>query len=177
MTSPFPSDSSPPAGFECADCGQWHADLPLSFHTVAPALWSDGLVGQPDCELTSDACVIHGEHFFIRGLIVVPLIGRDEHFEWGVWVSLSEENLWATADTWDTPGRETADPMFGWLSTELPTFTESTLNLKTMVHTQPVGTRPLIEVEPTEHPLAVEQRDGLTWNALTARIGQLLPHG
>jgi hypothetical protein len=41
-------------------------------------------------------------------------------------------------------------------------YSPSTLNLKTNVHTQPVGLRPLVELEPTDHPLAVEQRDGIT---------------
>jgi hypothetical protein len=127
-----------------------------------------------NCELTSDACVIHGEHFFVRGLIRVPIIGHDEHFEWGVWVSLSEENFWRTMDTWETPGRETAPPMFGWLATELPTFAEPTVNVRTLVHTQPVGVRPHIEVEPTEHPLAVEQTTGITWDGLEQRVERLL---
>jgi hypothetical protein len=55
-----------------------------------------------------------------------------------------------------------APPMFGWLSTELPIYQPSTLNLKTVVHMQPVGLRPLVELEPTEHPLAVEQREGIS---------------
>jgi Uncharacterized protein conserved in bacteria (DUF2199) len=38
------------------------------------------------------------------------------------------------------------------------------LKLKTNVHTQPVGSRLLIEHEPTDHPLAVEQRAGITWH-------------
>jgi hypothetical protein len=36
------------------------------------------------------------------------------------------------------------------------------LNLKTHVHARPVGQRPFIELEPTDHPLAVEQRSGIT---------------
>ena len=38
----------------------------------------------------------------------------------------------------------------------------NTLNLKTQVHTRPVGERPLVELKPTDHPLAVEQRHGIT---------------
>ncbi|MFE6856425.1 DUF2199 domain-containing protein, partial [Streptomyces sp. NPDC057674] len=51
---------------------------------------------------------------------------------------------------------------FGWLSTELSLYSPSTINLKTHVHTRPVGHRPRIELEPTDHPLAVEQRTGIT---------------
>ncbi|MFK8845229.1 DUF2199 domain-containing protein [Streptomyces sp. Ac-502] len=34
--------------------------------------------------------------------------------------------------------------------------------MKTHVHTRPVGQLPFIELEPTDHPLAVEQRHGIT---------------
>jgi hypothetical protein len=60
-------------------------------------------------------------------------------------------------------GREQElEPMFGWLSTSIPCYPE-TINLKTMVHTRSVGVRPYIELEPTEHqhPLAIEQREGI----------------
>jgi hypothetical protein len=36
------------------------------------------------------------------------------------------------------------------------------VNLKTMVHLRDNGLRPLVELEPTDHPLAVEQRTGIT---------------
>ncbi len=51
------------------------------------------------------------------------------------WVTLSEANYERMLELWDTPGREHEPPYFGWLSTELPTYPPSTLNLKTMVHT------------------------------------------
>jgi hypothetical protein len=57
--------------------------------------------------------------------------------------------------------RENETPYFGWLSTALPCYPD-TLNLKTHVPSCPVGLRPLIEPESTEHPLAVEQRNGIT---------------
>ncbi|MFI0986366.1 DUF2199 domain-containing protein [Streptomyces exfoliatus] len=90
-------------------------------------------------------------------------------FSWGVWVSLSEENFARTHDLWDDPAREQEPPYFGWLSTELPVYPHSTLQLKTHVHTRAVGQRPLIELEPTDHPLAVEQREGIT----TSRVREL----
>lgn len=50
-----------------------------------------------------------------------------------------------------------------------------TLLLKTHVHTREVGTRPYIELEATEHPLAVEQRNGIT-GARVREIGELFEH-
>ena len=97
-------------------------------------------------------------------------------FSWGVWVSLSRENFSRAADLWDTPGRESEKPYFGWLTTELPIYSPSTINLKTHVHTRPIGERPLVELEPTEHPLAVEQRTGITRDRVR-EIAEALLHG
>lgn len=41
-----------------------------------------------------------------------------------------------------------------------------TLNLKCQVHPQAGRQRPYLVLEPTEHPLAVEQQNGLTFDRL-----------
>ncbi|MFD8014774.1 DUF2199 domain-containing protein [Streptomyces sp. NPDC058955] len=134
----------------------------MNYTADAPAVWDPAYAGDDDSLLSSDQCVIRGEHCFVKGLIEIPVIGGEEVFSWGVWVSLSRENFSRAADLWDTPGRESERPYFGWLTTELPVYPATTLNLKTHVHTRPVGQRPLVELEPTDHPLAVEQRTGIT---------------
>jgi len=151
------------SGFKCAACGEWHDELPMSFGADAP-YWYDVIAPEEReerAELSSDQCVIDGEHYFVRGCLEIPVTDGAEPFSWGVWVSLSEKSFERMSELWETPGRENEPPHFGWLSTSLPCYPE-TLNLKTHVHTRPVGLRPLIELEPTEHPLAVEQRNGIT---------------
>ncbi|MFF4920490.1 DUF2199 domain-containing protein [Kitasatospora sp. NPDC001261] len=149
-------------GFTCTCCGERHAETPMNFSSPAPAYWQPDMEQVRDCLLSSDQCVIQGEAFFVRGLIELPVIGRDDVFSWGVWVSLSEKNFERASELWETPGRESEPAYFGWLSTDLLPYSPSTINLKTMVHTRPVGERPFIELEPTDHPLAVEQRTGIT---------------
>jgi len=120
--------------------------------------------------------VIDGEHFFVRANLRIPIAGRDEHFEWGVWTTLSKPNFLRMTDLWQTPGRETEPPYFGWLSPELRlVYGQSTINLKTHVHTQPVGSRPHVELEHTDHPLAVEQHHGITWERVE-EIAAILHH-
>jgi hypothetical protein len=34
--------------------------------------------------LSSDQCVIRGQHLFVRGLIEIPVIGSEDVFSWGV---------------------------------------------------------------------------------------------
>ncbi|MEU7913845.1 DUF2199 domain-containing protein [Microbispora bryophytorum] len=61
------------------------------------------------------------------------------------------------------------------LSPELPVYEPTTLNLKTNLHTRPVGPRPVVELEPTGHPLAVEQRTGIA-HARVRELAELLLH-
>ncbi|MCQ8775145.1 DUF2199 domain-containing protein [Streptomyces telluris] len=134
----------------------------MNYTAGSPAVWDPAFEDADDCLLSSDQCVIRAQQYFVKGLIEIPVIGSDEVFSWGVWVSLSRESFSRMADLWDVPGREAEGPYFGWLTTDLPVYSPTTLNLKTSVHTRPVGERPYVEVEPTDHPLAVEQRTGIT---------------
>jgi hypothetical protein len=134
-----------PLGFKCRACGEWHDELPLSYHSEAPAYWGAEQAGDPDSELGTDQCVIGGEHFFVRGLITIPVRDAEDDFAWGVWVSLSERSFVGMSENWTRSGRERAGPMFRWLATNLPADDEPTLNLATNVHTrlrQPAGGLP-----------------------------------
>ncbi|MFE6817753.1 DUF2199 domain-containing protein [Streptomyces sp. NPDC057677] len=156
-------------GFTCSCCGAHHPELPMNYSTTAPYVWDESFSDRSDSLLSSDQCVIQAQHYFVKGLIEIPVIDSDDVFSWAVWVSLSRDNFARAADKWNTPGREAEAPYFGWLSTELSLYSPSTINLKTHVHTRPVGHRPRIELEPTEHSLAVEQRTGIT----LARVRQI----
>jgi hypothetical protein len=91
-------------------------------------------------------------------------------------VSLSEDGFADACRRWEQPGGELEAPVyFGWLSTDLPGYEPTTINLKTNLHTRPIGRRPLIELEPTDHPLAVEQRSGITL-ARAQEIAEALLH-
>jgi hypothetical protein len=153
----------------CNCCGQRHDGLPFSYGVEAPDYWRDELAGDGRSVLDGEVCIIQAEHFFVRARIVLPVLDADNAFDWTVWVSLSRTNFERMLEVWTTPGREEEEPYFGWLSTELPVYPQSTLNLKTHVVTKPVGTRPHVHLEPTDHPLAVEQRTGIT----VARVQQI----
>ena len=122
--------------------------------------------------LGSDQCIVDDKSFFIRGLIEIPVVDGDGPFAWGVWVSLSKANFDRTSDLWNDPRRVNEPPCFGWLCNSIPGYTE-TLNLKTMVHSRPVGVRSYIEIEPTDHPLAREQRNGITLDRIRGIAEQM----
>ncbi|OBZ18491.1 hypothetical protein A8L34_02595 [Bacillus sp. FJAT-27264] len=159
---------------KCPHCDNELSELPLCYGIEAPHYFN--LVPEEQrTELTGDFCVIDEQHFFIRGHIEIPIVGSNEKFIWSVWVSLSEENFFRANELLLVEGREEEEPYFGWLSTELSMYPISTLSLKTMVHTQEVGVVPLIELEQTDHPLAIEQRDGITMERVK-EIAHLVYH-
>jgi hypothetical protein len=159
-------------GFWCGSCGEHHEGVPLSYGSPAPAYWHHGLDGRADCFLAEEQCVVNGEHFFLRGRLVLPVIETGDEFDWGVWVSVSRASYDRILDSWDDPDRVREPPCFGWLSSDIAGYEPTTLNLKTRLHTQPVGYRPTIELEPTDHPLAVEQRHGIP----LARVQTIAEH-
>jgi hypothetical protein len=158
--------------YVCGRCGQHHEGPPFSYGSDAPAYWRDELATDASSRLGEEQCVVRGEQFFVRARLVIPVTDAEAEFDWGVWVSLSPPNFERMSEVWTTPGREQEPPYFGWLSTEIPVYQPSTLNLKTHLRTQPVGVRPLVELEPTDHPLALEQRTGIT----LARVRQIAEH-
>src|SRR5688500_5774568 len=140
-------------GYHCRRYGEYHDELPMSYGADAPEPYYD--VAPEDrarrCDATEDQCVIDEEHFFVRGSTEVPVEDGPGPFVWGVWVSLSRRNFLRASELWRAEGRETEPPYFGWLCTRIPCYPD-TLFLKTNVHTRAVGLRPLIKLEPTEHP-------------------------
>jgi hypothetical protein len=110
-------------------------------------------------ELTSDTCIIDQEDFFIRGVIEIPVQDYPHPFGFGVWVSQKKENFYTYLENSDS---EEIGPFFGWLSNNIAYYPENTVSLQTMAHFRSGGLRPRIELEPTDHPLAIDQRNGIT---------------
>ena len=161
--------------FKCTSCDQWHEGMP-TYAAEAPLYFYSVPIEQraSRCTLTSDTCVMDKKHFFVRGCLEIPVEGEREPFIWGVWVSLREDRFGEFTACFDAPKRSHIGPFFGWLSAELPLY-PSTENLKTRLHLRDNGVRPSIELEPTNHPLAIEQRNGISVNRV-AEIYAYLEH-
>jgi hypothetical protein len=147
--------------FKCSTCDEWHEGVPHLSAEAPPYYYAvPEAERRTRCELSSDICVVDREFFFVRGVIEIPVDGLDEAFGWGVWVSLSEASFREYLVHYEDDRRSALGPYFGWLSAAITGYPD-TENLKTMVHPRKPDLRPLIELEPTEHPLAVEQRQGI----------------
>jgi hypothetical protein len=163
--------------FTCATCGEEHDLGEMSFGFECPLQW-DVLPAsdRETSELTADQCIIRARsetHYFVRACLEIPLIGADQLFGWGVWVSLSERSFTEMADNWDNPQRDKLGPYFGWLCTRIPGYPD-TIFLRTMIHNRGVGLRPLAELEPTEHPLSQHQHNGMPFQEMQDMAVRLL---
>jgi hypothetical protein len=161
--------------WKCGTCEEWHTGPALDFGYDSPYYWLEEhekanrlatllpsrITKRRKTFLTEDVCAIDDEHFFVRGILPLPIIGSAETFCWGVWGSLSRDNFETLLAKDDDPERVELPPMFSWLSNQISEYPE-TLNLKMYAHVQPSDTRPNFELEHTDHPLAQEFHHGIT---------------
>jgi len=163
--------------FKCTVCGQEHDTDNISFGAAEPIMWHlitekerrASMLASDQCEITSK----EGRSYYIRGCIEIPIKGTQRRFTWGVWCSLSEKNYREMGEHWQDANRMKLPPYFGWLCTRIPEYPD-TAGLKTMVRQRVVGMRPLVELEATDHPLAVDQRMGIEAERLQQIITKLL---
>ena len=155
----------------CGCCGKQFNTLSLDIAYHAPDHW----VAIPEAEREhrgkcgADACVIDPEIFFLRGVIEIPIIGRSDCFRWGAWVTVTKEGFKRALDLWTAEVIEDEPPLGGRLGNNISTYPD-TINLTAHVHLRPGKLRPAIELEPTDHPLAIEQRDGIS----IARVEEII---
>jgi hypothetical protein len=144
--------------FRCTSCYNVHEGSP-SFSFNAPFQYnalSD--FEKSEAHLGSDLCYIEDDRF-IRVCLEIPIIGVEQPFMWGVWVSLSQNNFERYRDTYEEPVE--TDEYFGWFCNVLP-FYPDTLNLKTSVRPRIGNMRPYLLLEPTEHPLSMDFANGIS---------------
>jgi hypothetical protein len=159
--------------WQCQLCGMEHTDVPLCFGTEAP--WRSYVPEEEfeeRVELTADQCVIDEKNFFVRGHIDIPIHDYPEPLLFSVWVSLSETSFLHMTDHWDWPDRDLDPPYFGWLLSSLDVY-PNTVHLKVSVQSRTPGLVPLMTVEPTNHPLALDQHQGISimrWHTLVHQV-------
>ena len=158
----------------CPCCGQPQSDLPLDIGAAKPDAW----IGASEAEqaegfLSSDICYL-GPDNFLRVCLELPIQGRNEVFTYGVWVSLSDASLDRVRALWSVPVPEDEPSKFAWLNTEIADFRGSA-GLKGCIWLRNNNQRPRLELEPTDHPLARAQREGLTLDAVLASVARHMP--
>ncbi len=162
--------AKPKDSWRCPCCGKVRHEFPAATFPC-PWIWSEEKASEFD--LTADTCVWRDQDYFIRACLDLPFTDRDDAFQFGVWMTLSRENFHRYQATLRGADASALPPMFGWFSNSLPGYPE-TVNLKGMAHLRTGGLRPLIELLDSDHPLARQQRDGVTIGEMSAYLHEHL---
>jgi hypothetical protein len=161
----------------CSCCDRQYDKLPMAYALDEPDLWRSldeedrphrGVIG-------TDTCVIDDEHYFIRGRIVIPVIDCKEPFIWGSWASVSKQSFVRFGQLWDVAIREDEPPMPGRFGSDIPIY-PATADLPCRIVMKNTRRRPSFEIEAPDHPLAIEQRNGITLDRVKEIAALVLRH-
>ena len=136
----------------------------------------EDLPREADSEVTSDQCVIRGVEFYVRGPGQIPVRNDDRVFEWGVWVSLSRDSFMRTADLWEVAGAGERTPDVRLAEHRPADYTPSPVDCRGWCTPVRSDSARSWRLEATAHPLAREQKDGISVAELEQRAARLL-HG
>ena len=165
--------------FKCSECDEVHTGSPSFSHNHPALVYS---IPEEEREnrlyLTDDLCVVDDKHFFIRVVLEVPIIGMDDPFTWGVWVSQSEENFMSYQNSFGAD--QSGNTTFGWLVANVAYYSTNDSNgfyetLKCDVHWREKGKRPYITLHEVKHELFEDQQNGISWNK-AIEIAQIVMH-
>jgi hypothetical protein len=109
----------------------------------------------------------------------VPIHGAAEPFCWGVWVTQSEESFQRYVEAWKKD--QSGDGSFGWLAVTMPHYNrrapgEPLEHLQCDVNWGKPGKRPKVVLKPCDHPLYVDQLEGISWGR-AIEIAETAMHG
>jgi hypothetical protein len=154
--------------WRCASCEEDHG-WPFDLAAFAPDAWPHAKRYEANSALrfdgdflSEDFCVLGGEHFMVRAILPMPVIGLKEQFSYGCWTTLSRENFDKYIDGFDAGDYPDAPQWTGWLMNRLAEFVPGPEPLGVVVQPQPGRQRPILWVQDEEHPLAIAQSDGIT---------------
>lgn len=151
----------------CSQCGCEHDILDPAF-------------GRPDVihqmrqrsvKESDDLCVLRAEapermQYFIRCVLPVKLLDRDEPAMWGLWAEVSAVDFQTIRENWTNPDQASLAPMQAALANKVPGY-PLTIGMVAALRLTGPTTRPSLELQSeSNHPFAVEVRSGVTIHRL-----------
>lgn len=157
----------PSAEWRCADCNEPHEGR-FALAAFAPDPWPgderyehNGAIRFDGNFLSEDLCVIDGKYFMVRACLEIPVQGLAEPFSFGAWSTLSRENFDKYLTGFDDGAYPDMGPWSGWLCNKLENYLGND-PLAIWVVPQPDRQRPKLFVMDDDHPLAVDQDNGIS---------------
>lgn len=157
-------------GWECANCDDLHVGL-MALAAFAPDPWPHGETCEPNDALrfdgdflSEDFCVLSGstqQNYLVRAVLEIPVHGLADKFSFGCWSTLSRENFDTYIAGFDDSDYPDWGPWTGWLCNSLETYIGDRPQ-SAYVHPQPDRQRPTLRIMDPDHPLAIDQDEGIS---------------
>ena len=168
--------------YKCSNCGDIHHGSPsFGYRRPDNYLWLNeenrkkfAKANDDLCEIlpTDDGQITEAE-YYIRCTLDIPINGAVDPFCWGVWLSQSKDNFERYVETFDK--NQDGDGSFGWLSVAMPYYKEKSPNQNHLAADVMWGTkRPKVYLHECDHPLYIDQRDGISWDKAIEIITPLM---
>ena len=162
--------------FVCKTCGRSHEGGPRDIGFIRPAEYFTVPEAEHKsrCKITDDWCIIDNERFFIRCIALVPLLDADDCFAWGLWAEIAQNDFQAYMDLYHADGSMV--PAFpGRLSGEHRGY-EGLDGHAVSIQLGSAPHRPEMKLEPSDHLLYREQRDGITLHRVAEILHAVFPN-
>jgi hypothetical protein len=163
--------------FVCATCGERHTGPALSWSVGGP--YPDRprrkrLVRPPEVGTEDQLWVAFAGRTrpFLRAQLLLPVADGPHDFAYVVWVEVTRAQMRRAKRLWTDPRREGEAPWPVVVATRVPGY-PATDGLPATLRQRARGLRPTVELDEGDHPLAVEQRTGITMGRV-AEIGRQL---
>jgi hypothetical protein len=150
-------------GFQCGVCGRAHDHLPRDIAFRRPDAYFDVPEAERErrIQIDDDLCIIDESDFFIRGILYLPFKDGTGQFGWGVWARVSDYDFRSYLAAWTSDTENLVLPFPGQLASALDPYPGSS-GLDLSVALQSGGQRPVFTVVSADHPLGVDQRQGIS---------------
>ena len=161
--------------FKCNCCGKIYDNIPLTFGNDYPAFYNSIPKNEIKnrIEYQKSLCVIDEKYFFHRVRLEIPILDYSENLNFDIWTTISEDNFIKRNDDWNNPERINNEPYFGRLENEIPTYSD-TFHLETTSRESEIGLIPKLEIIDKNHPLYLDQQNGITLEKAQKIVQQIL---
>ena len=147
----------------CESCGKIHRleETELAFRLPDPIFALSPEEQDSRCHISDDICAIDQERLFLRGLIPLPVPGREKKYNLGVWAEVDAETFGAIYKLWTDPLQADSGPYSGKLANAVPYF-PNTVGLDLIIRLTGPTTRPEYYLQDKAHGLYLEQKIGIS---------------
>jgi hypothetical protein len=150
-------------GFVCSVCGEFHPERMLDIRAGLP----DAIHELNEAErgrrawISDDFAVLDETHFYVRGLLEIPIPELESRFGYGVWLEVEQHDFAELLEHWTDPEQSEFAPTPGLIANELEPYI-ATNGLRALLQPVSADLLPLVEVLDSAHPLALDQRHGIS---------------